>query len=409
VVTLCAFARGSAFALTCAFVIGTVAAAGHIAAANAAADPFLWLEDVSGVRALNWVKTENAKTFAVLRNDAHFARFHADALAIDAAEDRIPVPQIVDGRVYNFWQDARHVRGIWRTTTIAGYAQAAPAWKTVLDLDALAKAERKNWVWQSADCDSPSRRRCLISLSDGGEDASTVREFDLAARRFVPGGFVLPHGKQDTAWAGPDTLLVSREWRPGELTASGYPYIVKRVQRGRPLSAAVELARGTKTDVSVAPFEFHDGTGHRVLGIHRGIAFFQSEYELVTPCGLTVLPLPQKSDLVALLAGRLLLKLDEPWRAGTRTFPQGALVSFGLAAASTRRWCTLRVRAKRSTPSRRRATASSSLPTRTSADEHRSSRRTRAAGGRGSGCNSPTTRASISHRAMNSAAPRSSR
>jgi len=335
VVRLRALTRGPALALICALAVGTIAAAPTLlAAANAAPDPFLWLEDVNGVRARNWVKAENAKTLAVLRSDGHFARFHAEALAINAAEDRIPVPQIIAGRVYNFWQDARHVRGIWRTTAIADYARPVPAWTTVLDLDALAKAEGKNWVWQEADCDSPGRRRCLISLSDGGEDASTVREFDLSVRRFVSGGFALPHGKQGFVWAGPDTLLVSREWHPGELTASGYPYILKRVERGRPLSAATEIARGTKADVSVAPFEFHDGSGHRVLGVHRGISFFDSAYELITPRGLVGLPLPRKSELVALLAGRLLLKLDEPWRAGLRTLPQGALVSFEVAAAS---------------------------------------------------------------------------
>jgi prolyl oligopeptidase len=320
--------------VACAFVLGTVAAAAaRLTAGDGAADRFLWLENVNGARALSWVKAENAKTLAVLRNDKHFARFHAEALAINGAKDRIPMPQIIAGRVYNFWQDTRHVRGIWRTTTIADYAKPAPAWRTVLDLDELAKTEGKNWVWQEADCDSPSRRLCLIALSDGGEDASTVREFDLRTRRFVAGGFELPHGKQDMVWAGADTLLVSREWQPGQLTASGYPYIVKRVKRGQPLSAATELARGTKADVSVAPFEFHDGMGHRVLGIHRGISFFQSEYQLVTPRGLARLPVPQKSDLVALVAGRLLLKLDEPWQTNARAFPQGSLVSFGLAAA----------------------------------------------------------------------------
>jgi prolyl oligopeptidase len=334
VTTLRACARGFAFVLACALIFGMVAAAARIAAADGAADPFLWLEDVNGARALNWVKAENAKTLAVLRADKRFARFHAAAFAVNAAKNRIPMPQIIDGQVYNFWQDARHVRGIWRRATIAGYAGPAPAWKTVFDLDLLAQAEGKNWVWQGADCDSPSRRRCLIALSDGGEDASTVREFDLSTRRFVPGGFALPHGKQDAAWAGSDTLLVSREWRPGQLTASGYPYIVKRVERGRPLWAAIELARGTKADVSVAPFEFHDGRGHRVLGIHRGVSFFQSEYQLLTPRGLVPLPLPQKSNLVALVAGQLLLKLDESWRPRGRSFPQGALVSFGLAAAS---------------------------------------------------------------------------
>jgi prolyl oligopeptidase len=333
IVTLRLLVRGLALTVACAWLIGTAAAAGTFASRQAGADPFLWLEDVTSARALQWVRAQNTRTLAVLHDDPHFARFHADALAIYAAKDRIPMPQIVNGRVYNFWQDSQHVRGIWRTTTIAGYTQSAPAWETVLDLDELARAEGRNWVWQGADCDSPSRRRCLISLSDGGEDASTVREFDLSTRRFVAGGFALPRGKQRAVWAGDDALLVSREWRPGELTASGYPYIVKRVERGQPLAAAIELARGTKTDVSVDPIELHDGQGQRVLGVSRGLSFFESETQLSTPHGLATLHVPHKSELVALVAGRLLLKLDERWLPGAAAFPPGALVSFDLAAA----------------------------------------------------------------------------
>ena len=40
--------------------------------------------------------------------------------------------------------------------------------------------------------------RCLLHLSRGGADAVVVREFNLAARAFVPsasGGFVLPEAK----------------------------------------------------------------------------------------------------------------------------------------------------------------------------------------------------------------------
>ncbi len=314
---------------------GTLARA-EVASGQTSVDPFLWLEDQGGARALAWVKAENAKTLGVLKSDPHFDRFYADALAINGAKDRIPTPDIIDGRIYNFWQDAEHVRGIWRTATFADYARAAPAWKTVLDLDSLAKREGKNWVWQGVDCESPSRRRCMISLSEGGEDAATVREFDLGSDRFVEGGFSLPRGKQSTAWADDDTLLVAREWQPGELTASGYPYVVKRLQRGERLADAVEVFRGTKADVEVQPFEFHDGRGRRALGITRGISFFQAEERLVTPSGLVKLDVPLKSDLSGLVDGRLLLKLNEPWTVDGTVFEQGALVSFDLAAASSK-------------------------------------------------------------------------
>ncbi|MGA8660761.1 MAG: hypothetical protein WB644_00490 [Candidatus Cybelea sp.] len=186
-------------------------------------DPYVWLEDVHGARAIAWVKAENAKTLAALQTDPNFSTLYAQALAIAQAKDRVPVPAFIAGQVYNFWQDDEHVRGIWRHTTPADYASASPNWTTTLDLDELATAENANWVWKGADCVWPAENRCLIFLSDGGEDAVTVREFDLTNAAFVKDGFTLTHGKQNAAWEDADTLLVSREWSPGDLTASGYP------------------------------------------------------------------------------------------------------------------------------------------------------------------------------------------
>jgi prolyl oligopeptidase len=319
------FARPLAAAAALTLILG-------VAARAEVPDRYLWLEDVYGARAQVWVKAQNAKTLAVLQKDPRFDDFYDDALAINEASDRIPAPQFVDGTVYNFWQDATHVRGIWRSTSLADYANPSPAWTTVIDLDALAKSEGKNWVWGGANCDSPSKTRCLISLSEGGEDAQTVREFDLRTKAFVPDGFVLPHGKQVASWVDDETLLVSREWEPGDLTASGYPYIVKKLKRGQALDAATEIYRGTKTDVSVDPFEVHDGSKHRLVGITRGVSFFESEKRVFTPDGLKLLDLPLESGITAMVDGRVLVTLDKPWTTDGRNYPQGALVSLNVDA-----------------------------------------------------------------------------
>ncbi len=284
-----------------------------------------------------WVRAENAKTLRVLQNDPNFAGLYADALKIAQAKDRIPAPEFVAQAIYNLWQDGQHVRGIWRRTTPADYASASPAWTTVLDLDAVAKTESANWVWKGADCVWPRENRCLVFLSDGGEDAITAREFDLTTDQFVQGGFVLPRAKQRVAWQSEGALLVSREWSPGELTTSGYPFIVKRVIRGRPLADAVEIFRGAKSDggYGVTPLALHDGAGHTAILITRPLSTFRAEYYLLTASGPQKLAVPLESEPAALVAGRLLFRLQENWGAAGTTFPQGSLVSFDLAAAIT--------------------------------------------------------------------------
>ncbi len=314
-------------------VIVAMALATAAAAAAEATDPYLWLESVDSPRAMAWVEARNAYSTGQLEADPRYAANYADALAIGGAKDRIPAPAFVHGAIFNFWQDADHLRGIWRTTSLADYRSPTPNWRTVLDIDALGKSEGKSWVWHGANCLEPEQRRCLIALSDGGEDATTVREFDLASGQFVAGGFVLPHGKQSIAWEDADHILVAREWQPGELTSSGYPFIVKRLTRGQPLSAAVEVFRGSKDDTEVQPTTFIDGQGRRLTTIIRARDFFHFENHLVTPTGTRRLAIPAKSSIVGLVGGRVVVRLDEAWSAGGASLPAGSLAALDLAAA----------------------------------------------------------------------------
>jgi prolyl oligopeptidase len=319
--------------MTVVFTV-TARAAATADATTPAEDLFAWLEQVDDARAMDWVRAENAKTAAVLENDPRYSDLFKEALAIAEAKDRIPEPSIVAGQILNFWQDAEHVRGLWRRTSLENYRQSTPAWTTVLDLDALAKAEKANWFWSGTDCEEPTERHCMLGLSDGGEDAVTLREFDLRWARFVEGGLHLPRGKQGAAWQDAETLLVAREWTPGELTRSGYPFVVKRIKRGQPLAAAVEVFRGSTADVGVSPLALNDGAGHRVDMIEHNISFFETDYHFVGPRSTSKLALPLKVRLRALVAGRLIISLEEDWTPPDgETFAQGSLVSVDLAAA----------------------------------------------------------------------------
>jgi prolyl oligopeptidase len=301
-------------------------------AADTASDPYVWLEEVNSPKAMDWVKKENDKTTAVLEKDPRYAGLYKDALTIAEAKDRIPFPSSLDGAIYNFWQDADHVRGIWRKTTLESYRSAAPNWTTVLDVDALAMAEKANWFLKNITCTQPDERHCMIDLSDGGEDATTEREFDLKQASFVSDGFVLPHGKQGAAWEDDNTLVVAREWAPGELTTSGYPFVVKRLKRGQPLSAAQEVFRGSKTDVGVGPTVLDDSAGHRVSLITRDVTFFESEHYLLAGERPVRLALPKKVTILGLLDNRLIVSLAEDWKPADTSFTQGSVVSLDVPA-----------------------------------------------------------------------------
>lgn len=317
------------FVLLAAMALAATTARPVLAQAVAEApDPYIWLEEIDSPRAMAWVEVENARSLAVLERDPHYAGFYADALKIAEATDRIAMPRLIGGQIANLWQDAGHVHGLWRMTSPADYEKAEPAWQTLLDLDALSAAEKANWVWAGANCEPVAEKRCLVALSDGGEDANTQREFDLASRTFVDGGFVLPKSKQWVSWETPDSLIAARDWGAGTMTASGYPFVVKRVRRGAALSAATEVFRGKPDDVFVIPRSFADGAGHTEVVITRGITFFEAEFVRVTPGGTARIAVPAKSELKGLLDGRLIFQVNEDWTPqGAAPVKAGALVA----------------------------------------------------------------------------------
>ena len=310
-----------------------VGAGAPICAADVADDPYVWLETLDGPEVMKWVHAENNKTLAVLERDPRFDASYRDALAILEASDRIPMPTFIDHRLFNFWQDGDHVRGIWRFTDPQSYDAPAPRWTTLLDLDQVAKSENANLVWKEVACEEPTERRCLLSLSDGGEDAVTVREFDVRRGAFVPEGFRLPRGKQSAAWEDGNTLLVSREWQPGELTTSGYPFIVKRLHHGEPLESAREIFRGSANDggYGVAPLVLVDAEGRRAALILRPVSTFEIETYVVTPKGVARLALPKKATVHELYAGQLIVSLEEPWNVDGKVVRDGAVVALDLA------------------------------------------------------------------------------
>lgn len=290
-----------------------------------ASDPYLWLEEVQGEKALAFVQAQNARTLATIGQAPVYAPIESAVRRVLDSKARIPTVQVRAGKLYNFWRDADHPRGVWRRTSWEEYRKTSPAWETVLDLDALAAAEHENWVWAGAQCLPLQYERCLIKLSRGGSDASVHREFDVTAKAFVVDGFVLPEAKSDVAWRDLDTLYVATDFGPGSLTESGYPRIVKRWKRGSPLSEAVTVYEGKVSDLAVSAWVDHT-PGFEREGIERAIGFYEAESLVLKNGALVAIDVPR--DAVASLVREwLVVRLRSDWTPAGKTFKAGALLA----------------------------------------------------------------------------------
>ncbi len=298
------------------------------AAQPASDDPYLWLEEIEGERALTQVKAWNKQTEDVLTRSPDFEQYRARARTILDDEQQIAAPDAVMGdSVTNFWRDAKNPRGLWRVSPLADYLAGRPQWRTLIDVDALGKSEGRSWVWHGANCLAPEYRRCLVSLSPGGTDADVVREFDLGTGKFMPAGFTLPEAKSNVAWVDENRLLVVSDFGPDSLTTSGYGRVAKLWTRGTPLAQAKTVFTGEKADVSASPISILDGA-RRWTFVGRGKSFWATDYSLLTADDrLVKTPLPDTADLEDVIGGRVIALLNAP----LGDLPAGAIVSYSLA------------------------------------------------------------------------------
>lgn len=288
-------------------------------------DPYLWLEDVEGERALDWVRAQNAVALEKLEADPGFAKLRDDLLAILDSRERIPFVSRHGEHYYNFWRDQQNPRGLWRRTTLEEYRKAEPEWDVLLDLDALAKDEGENWVWSGVTLLKPECTRALIALSRGGADATTTREFDLTERTWVTDGFIRPEAKGSLGWIDRDHVFVQTDFGPGSLTTSGYPRITKRWTRGTPLSEAELVYEVQPEDMAVSAWH-DDSPGYERDFVRRSIAFYNNEYYLRRESGeLVKLDVPNSAQK-RIFQRYIALELRDPWTVSGRKFPAGALL-----------------------------------------------------------------------------------
>ena len=294
---------------------------------NEMKDPYIWLEDVEGERALAWVEEQNARTLPILEGDSRYSEILEEAADIFNASDRIPYASIKDGYAYNFWQDETNVRGLMRRATLASYQTDAPEWETVFDLDAIATAEQENWVYKGRDC---LGTRCLLRLSRGGGDAVVVREFDLTTKDFVVGGFELSEAKLSAAWVDTDTLIVGSDFGDGSVTTSGYARTIRIWKRGTNIADAPQIFEIPEAEMGVfASYEIRP-EGHYTF-INQVPKFFTGHTWHVADDGTsTKLPFPEDADYRGMFKGYAMAMMRTDWVVDGATFPAGSLIGISL-------------------------------------------------------------------------------
>ena len=287
-------------------------------------DPYLWLEDILGEEALDWVRARNEPTVAEFSGD-EFERMRTQALEVLDTDARIPYVRRRGDYLYNFWRDAANPRGLWRRTTLDSYRSDNPAWDVLIDVDELARADDENWVWAGANVIYPEHTRAVVSLSRGGSDAAIVREFDMATREFIDDGFALAEAKSQTSWVDPDTLLIGTDFGEGSLTESGYPRIVKRWRRGQPVEAAETVFEGSPADVIVAGGVDRTPGFERTM-LRRAIDFFNDQvYELR---GDELIRIDAPTDAsISVHRQWLLIELRTDWITGSASYTAGSLLA----------------------------------------------------------------------------------
>ncbi len=288
-------------------------------------DPRQWLEDVSGAKALSWVRERNAISTGELAKSLEFAALNERLLHILDSKDKIPFITKQGAWYYNFWKDDKNPRGLWRRTTLEEYRKPKPNWEIVLDLDALGNEEKENWVWHGADFLYPGYDRALLSLSRGGADADVVREFEVITKTFVQDGFRLPEAKSASTWKNRDTLLVGTDFGKDSLTKSGYPRIAKEWKRGTPLAEAKLVFEGKVDDVS-AGVGWDPTPGFEREIAYRSLTFFTNEMFVRRAGQFVRIDKPDDAD-ASFHREWLFLTLRTDWTVGGKTRKAGSLLA----------------------------------------------------------------------------------
>jgi len=293
-------------------------------------DPYLWLEEIEGPRAIAWVEAQNAATLARFTGEA-FARDRDTLAALLDRPDNIPFVTRRGPHLYNVWKDATNPRGLWRRTTLDSFRTDRPQWEILLDLDALAASEEEDWIWRGAAVLHETHDRAILSLSRGGSDASVLREFDIAGKSFVSDGFYLPEAKGSISWLDRDAVVLSSAYGGGMATRSGYSRTARLWRRGNGVPTAQMLMETTPESMGLWASVDHTRQVETVWFVDKP-GFFDTIVWIGDRHGNNVrLDLPTDVEVDS-YGDWLVVKRRTAWTIGGRTHPPDTLLGISLSS-----------------------------------------------------------------------------
>ena len=291
-------------------------------------DPYLWLEEINGDKAIEWVKGQNFISAEMIEESPLFDSLYKRFLASYNDQNKIAYPNLVGQYVYNLWKDENNQQGVWRRILIEDYLNKKSNWEIILDLDILSKKENKNWVYKGVEWLKPQNERCLLYLSDGGSDKNYMREFNVKTKDFESDGFNHTESKDGASWLDEKTILIYRDFGKGSITKSGFSRTVRKWERGTDIEKAETIFEIDSTNMKASSAVFNNGESIHAFLINDNISTL--EYYYLKNTELVKLSFPADALLYGVFKNEMLLLLRSDWKLDNDIYKTGSFISLNI-------------------------------------------------------------------------------
>ncbi|QMT31239.1 prolyl oligopeptidase family serine peptidase [Alysiella filiformis] len=295
------------------------------------ADEFQYLEDLSSAQTQSFYQQAHAKTRAKFTQSDYFHQTKQAIVSQLQDDKQIPFCQEHRAKMYHFHQSADNPKGVYRVCSAASYRAGLPEWEilfSVADFDTILGDD----VYLSGVSHYVAQpEMALLTLSAAGSDSAYTIEFNLKNKEIVANGFHFPLGKNHIAWRDENSVWVCPAWDERQLTTSGYPRQAWLMRRGQAFEDATPVLEMDANGVLIHAWRYLDGQGAPIDLIETAHTFYTKDYYYVNADLQAIkLALPKDCELLAYLAGQLIVKLKSDWQRSKQKYLSGSLIALKL-------------------------------------------------------------------------------